>query len=135
VHEKLPALIFAAGLIQWSILAASAVVPFQLEWKTALSGLPRLLRQLFWIYGGYVVLGIVANGALCIFFADDLANGSPLSRALCAYIAIFWGVRFALQAVMDAKPFLTAWWIRTGYHLLTVLFAAVTAILSWAAFG
>jgi hypothetical protein len=35
---------------------------------------------------------------------------------------VFWGVRLALQAVFDVRPHLSAWWLATGYHALTVLF-------------
>ena len=135
MRDHMPALIFIAGLAQWSILVASALVPRELEWRTTLSVLPKLYRQLFWIYGGYVVLGIIANGAVCVCFAAELANGSTFSRVVCGYIAIFWGVRLSLQAVLDAKPFLTTWWLRAGYHLLTVLFASVVLVLGWAAMG
>ena len=44
------------------VLAASALVPFRLNWKRDLAPLPKLHRQMYWTYGGYVVLGIVALG-------------------------------------------------------------------------
>ena len=133
MHEMLPTLIFFAGLAQWSVLIASALVPRRLEWRTALAGLPRLLRQLFWIYGGYVVLTIIALGAWCVFNSKDLAGGSLLARCVCGYLAVFWGIRLSLQAVLDVKPFLTAWWLTVGYHLLTLLFISFTLLFAWAA--
>lgn len=133
MRERLPTLILVAGLLQWSVLAASALVPVRLDWNSSLAGLPRLLRQLFWIYGIYVVMGIIANGAVSVFCGAELASGSRLGRAVCGYIAVFWGVRLALQAVVDAKPFLTTWWLRAGYHLLTLLFAGFTVVFGFAA--
>ena len=131
--EWLPMLIFFAGLGQWCVLFASALVPVHLQWSTALAGLPGLYRQLFWVYGGYVVLAIVALGALCVFNATELAGGSLLARCVCAYLAAFWGIRLSLQVVLEVKPFLTAWWLTAGYHLLTLLFGFFTAIFLWAA--
>ena len=126
-------LIFFAGIGQLGVLTASALVPLRLDWRRELRVLPSLLRQMYWAYGGYVVLAIVAFGALSILNAEDLAGGTPLARGMCAYIAVFWGVRLLLQAVFDANAYLTRWWLRAGYMLLTILFAAFTVIYTWAA--
>ena len=133
MNEHLPQLIFVAGLAQWSVLIASALVPVRLDWRSGLQNLPRLHRQLFWVYGGYVVLGIVALGALCVFNAGELAGGSLLARCVCGYLAAFWGIRLSLQIVLDVKPFLTAWWLTAGYHVLTLLFVSLTSLFSYAA--
>lgn len=131
--EHLPTLIFVAGCLQLGVLIASALVPLRLDWKTSLSGLPRLHRQLYWIYGGYVVLAIIANGLVCVINADELAAGSRLARCVCGYLAIFWGVRLSLQTILDVKEHLTTWWLHAGYHTLTLLFVTFTAIFAFAA--
>ena len=126
-------LIFAAGFLQLSVLVASALVPLRLDWRNVFAALPKLHRQMYWVYGGYVVLAIVANGLVCVLNADELAAGSGLARGVCGYIAIFWGVRLSLQAVLDVKEYLTTWWMKAGYHTLTLLFASFTALFAWAA--
>lgn len=123
-----------AGAGQLSILIASSLVPFKLKFKEDLASLPTLHRQLYWTYGGYVVMGILTLGVISIVCADELASGSRLARAFCIYGALFWGVRLALQAVFDVKPHLTAWWLTAGYHTLTVLFLCSTAVYGYAAF-
>jgi hypothetical protein len=125
--------IFLAGVGQLSILIASALVPFQLNWRDELGGLSRLHRQMYWVYGGYVVMSIVAFAILSILNAPELAGGSGLARGFCLYVAVFWGIRLTLQGVFDVKDHLTAWWLRAGYALLTVMFATFTIIYSWAA--
>jgi hypothetical protein len=126
-------LIRLAGAGQLSVLIASALVPFRLNWKRDLAPLPTLHRQMYWTYGGYVVLGIIALGAMSLACADELAAGSRLARAVCSYGTVFWGVRLGLQAVFDVKPHLTAWWLAVGYHTLTVLFLFFTAVYAYAA--
>jgi hypothetical protein len=121
-----------AGAGQLCVLVASSLVPFRLNWKRDLASLTTLHRQMYWTYGGYVVLGIVALGALSVACADDLAAGSRLARGVCAYGAVFWGARLCLQAVFDVKPHLTRWWLRAGYHLLTVLFLGFTVVYGYA---
>ena len=133
MNEYLPNLLFVAGCAQLGVLIASSLVPLRLNWKTSLNGLPRLHRQLYWIDGGYVVLAIIANGLICIVNADALADGSRLSRFVCGYLAIFWGVRLSLQTILDVKEYLTAWWLHAGYHTLTLLFISFTAIFAYAA--
>ncbi len=131
--DVLARLLFVAGVAQLGVLIASAIVPFRLNWRTELSSLSRLHRQMYWVYGGYVVISIVAFALLSIVNAPELASGSGLARGVCCYIAVFWGIRVALQGVFDVKEHLTAWWLKAGYFLLTVLFAILTFVYAWAA--
>ena len=130
---ELRQLIFAAGAGQLCVLVASALVPVRLDWRGELAGLTRLHRQMYWVYGGYVVLAIVANGFISLFNAAELAAGGSLARGICGYMALFWGVRLCLQPVFDVRPHLTTWWLRLGYHTLSVLFVAFTLVYTWAA--
>ena len=126
-------LIVIAGVGQLGVLLASAHVPFQLRWREELRPLSRLHRQMHWVYGGYVVLSIIAFALLSIANARELASGGNLAHGFCAYVAALWGVRPALQAVFDVNEHLTAWWLKTGYVALTLLFTAFTGIYAWAA--
>ena len=129
----LPNLILLAGVGQLGVLIASSLVPLRLNWKEELRGLSKLHRQMYWVYGGYVVLSIIAFGLLSLGNADELAGGGRLSRGVCGYIAVFWGLRLPLQAVFDVKDHLTTWWLKLGYHTLTVLFVSFTLIFGYAA--
>ena len=122
LRQNLPPLIAIAGALQLSVLVASALVPLRLNWKKDLQVLNRLQRQMYWVYGGYVVLSIIAFGLICLFNARELASGGRLARSMCAYMAVFWGVRLTLQTRLDVKSHLTTWWLAAGYHLLTLFF-------------
>jgi len=115
IREYLPTLITLAGVAQLSVLAASALVPVRLNWPSDLMQLSRLHRQMYWVYGGYVVLSITALGLISIVNAHELSAGSLLARSMCLYIAVFWGVRLTLQTQLDVKPHLVTWWLRAGY--------------------
>jgi hypothetical protein len=125
--------ILIAGVAQLGVLIASALVPFRLNWRQELQCLSPLHRQMYWAYGGYIVLSIVAFAALSIFDSRELAGGSGLARGFCAYVAVFWGIRVGLQAVFDVKEHLTTWWLKAGYFALTLMFAGLTVVYSWAA--
>jgi hypothetical protein len=51
---------------------------------------------------------------------------------ICGYIAVWWTVRLALQAVFDIKPYLTTSWMRLGYRMLTVVFAGLATVYAMA---
>ena len=61
------------------------------------------------------------------------AQGGGLARAFCAYVALFWTIRVGLQPVFDVRGHLTTWWLRAGYHTLTLVFTALAALYGGAA--
>ena len=128
-------LIFTAGLAHLLVLLAAAMVPFKLDWRGALGPLPPLHRQMYVVYGGYIILSIVAFAVISIVHAPQLAGGDGLARAVCLYMAVFWGVRLALQWVLAVKPYLTSTLDRLGYHALTMVFVFLTLTYTWAALG
>jgi len=70
---------------------------------------------------------------LSIFNSPELASGSGMARGFCAYVAVFWGIRLGLQAVFDVKEHLSAWWLKAGYFVLSLIFAGLTVVYGWAA--
>lgn len=132
-EELLANLIFVCGCGQFMVLIASALVPVRLNWKQEFEKLSRLHRQMYWVYGGYIVLSIIAFAAISVLNSEELASGSGLARAFSFYVAVFWGVRVVLQAVFDVKEHLTRWWLKWGYHLLTLFFLSFTLVFGWAA--
>ena len=90
-------LVLLGGLVHFGILIASALTPGVLEWRRHLAQLPALLRQLFWVYGSFIVLVIISFGTISLTHSGALASGEPLARAVCAMIAIFWSARLAVQ--------------------------------------
>jgi len=124
---------FAAAL-QWSILIASALTPRVLDWRTNLATVHPFLRKLFWVYGAFIVMVVIAFSALTFLHADAMASREPVARSLCVFIAIFWCARLFVQfAVFDPRPFLTNRFYHLGYHALTVAFAFLVFVYGKAA--
>ena len=65
-----------------------------------------------------------------------LAAGETLeARSICAFIAIFWGARLVVQIFFfDASEFLTNWFLKAGYHVLTLTFVYQTVAYGYCAF-
>ena len=127
-------LIFIAGILHFGILVASAAVPQVLDWRKALANLDPLFQQLVWVHGAFIVIVIVGFGLLAVLLPDQLAQGTPLARAICLFIALFWTARLGVQFfVFDAKPHLKNRLLAIGYHGLTVVFLYHAIIFSVAA--
>lgn len=123
-----------AAAVQLLILIVSALTPRVLEWRKNLAVLHPFLRKLFWVYGVFIVIVIMAFATLTFCHADAMAAHGPVARSLCAFIAVFWGARLFVQfAIFDARPFLTNRIYQTGYHALTVIFAFLVLVYGKAA--
>ena len=67
-------------------------------------------------------------------FADTLAAGGTLARALCVFFAIFWTLRLIVATfVFDVRPYLTNGYRRLGYHATNVVFAYLPIVYVLAA--
>ena len=127
-------LILIGGVLHFLTLIASAMVPKTLDWKGELAKLIPFLRTLFWVYGAFIVLTIIAFGVLSVLHFRELATGDGLVRSVCAFIAIFWGMRLVVALIVfDANEFLTTWYFKVGYHLLTATFIYQTVAYGYCA--
>jgi hypothetical protein len=134
--SHLETLLRIGGCLHFGILLASASTPRALDWRKNLAPLHPFLRRLFWVYGAFIVLVIISFGTITLLHSHELAAGTPLARALCAFIAIFWFARLMVQFfVFDARPFLTNWFYKIGYHSLTFVFLYFTIVYALAALG
>ena len=116
------------------LLAAGLLMPGIVGLRQHLGALPRFIRQLFWVYHSFIGLSLLCFGLGTFFLADQLATGTPLARAVCGFLALFWTVRFVAGTfVFDLRPYLTNRWRRIGYHATNVVFALLPAIYAWAA--
>ncbi|MBT3469555.1 MAG: hypothetical protein HN467_09555, partial [Opitutae bacterium] len=91
-------LILIGGGLHFMTLIASAMVPKTLDWKGELGKMIPFLRTLFWVYGVFIVLTILAFGVMTFVNYKALAVGESLeARSICAFISIFWGARLVVQ--------------------------------------
>ncbi|HEY4246174.1 MAG TPA: hypothetical protein VGM64_04915 [Lacunisphaera sp.] len=88
------------------LISLSTIIyaPIHLGWQDALGHVLKLLRQMGQVYHYYTTATIVAMGLVSLCCAPDLISGTPLARAICAYIALFWIVRLGVQIYYDFRP-------------------------------
>jgi hypothetical protein len=125
---SLEAVVRLAGLGQLALAAASTAIPFVLHWRTETAALRPLLRQLFWIYAGYILGFHVAFGLLSLLAPGWLLDGSGLAGAVSGFIATYWGVRLVLQfAYLDLSDAPSGPWFRAAEAALVSLFVFLSA--------
>lgn len=86
-----------AGVVQAGIVAANFSLPRKLRVGQGMAGVPKFLRQIFYVHWVYIVIIVGLFAALCLGFAPDLAGASGLGRFLSGFMAAFWLLRIALQ--------------------------------------
>jgi hypothetical protein len=123
-----------AGVLHLGLMAAGLMMPRVVDMRGHLARLPPFIRQLFWVYYTFIALCLVSFSAITIVFADTLADGSTLARALCVFFAVFWTLRLIVATfVFDMGPYLTSRFRRIGYHALNAVFAYLPVVYVLAA--
>ena len=123
-----------AGVLHLGLMCAGLLMPRVVGMRGHLAVLPPFIRQLFWVYYCFIALCLVSFSLITIVFADTLAAGGNLARALCAFFALFWTVRLiAGTFVFDMRPYLTNSYRRLGYHAINIVFAYLPVIYALAA--
>jgi hypothetical protein len=131
---NLTLLLQVAGVMHLGLLSAGLLMPKVVNVHGHLAALPVFLRRLFWVYYSFIGLCLVSFGIITIVFAEALASGSALARALCVFFAVFWMLRLLVAAfVFDMRPYLTSPVRRLGYHALNLVFAFLPLVYAYAA--
>lgn len=122
------------ALTYLGLLAAGLLMPSIVGLRQHLSALPNFIRQLFWVYYAFIGLSLACFGLGTFFLADQLAAGTPLARAVCGFLALFWAVRFVAGTfVFDLRPYLTSPWRRAGLTAANLVFACLPIVYGWVA--
>jgi hypothetical protein len=131
---NLTLLLQIAGVLHLGLMCAGLLMPGVVGMRRHLAALPPFIRQLFWVYYSFIALCLVSFSIITIAFADTLAAGGNLARALCAFFALFWTLRLiAGTFVFDMRPYLTNNYRRLGYQAINIVFAYLPLIYALAA--
>src|SRR5437763_864777 len=123
-----------AGVLHLGLMGAGLLMPKIVRMRWHLATMPAFIRQLFWVYYTFIALCLVSFSVITIAFADTLAAGGGLARALCAFFAVFWTLRLIVATfVFDMQPYLTNRYRRLGYHATNVVFAYLPVVYLLAA--
>jgi len=73
-----------------------AVFPRYFRWKVETAGLSLPTRQILHVHTFFIALTVFLMGLLCLTSAAELMH-TPLGRRICLGLAVFWGIRLAIQ--------------------------------------
>jgi len=134
MKSNLTLLLQIAGVLHVGLMCAGLLMPRVVNLRSHLAALPPFIRQLFWVYYSFIALCLASFGLITIVFADTLAAGGNLARALCAFFAVFWTVRLiAATFVFDLRPYLTSSYRRLGYQATNIVFVFLPIVYLLAA--
>jgi hypothetical protein len=123
-----------AGVLHLGLMAAGFLMPRVVSMRAHLAPLPAFIRQLFWVYYTFIGLCLASFSIITIVFADTLAAGGALARALCVFFALFWLLRlYVATFVFDMRPYLTTRLRVLGYRTVNVVFAYLPVVYLLAA--
>lgn len=123
-----------ASLTYLGLIAAGLLMPRVTGLWADTKKLSPFAQGLFRTYYAFIGLCLVSFGAGSWIFADDLAGGTPLARAVCGFLALFWVVRLAAAIwILDVTPYLTDGWRKLGYQLTNIVFGSLPFLYAWIA--
>ncbi|PCI36271.1 MAG: hypothetical protein COB53_10145 [Elusimicrobia bacterium] len=132
--------LWVAALGHFIMLCASFQAPYFLKWKEDLAKLTRFNRSIFWVYGGYIAMTIMAFGLLTIYLHDDMLRGDKASLALALFMGIFWGARVLIDFfVYKTDDWPTGLYFDVGHLLVRILILGLAGtylgLVSWHLLG
>ena len=130
--STLTLLLQIAGILHIGLICAGASMPKAVQLRTHVATLPPFLRRLFLVYFGFIGLVLMGFGTLTFFFAQEMAAGVPLARALCVLMVTFWSLRVIVMTfVFDVRPYLTPWFYRVGHKATNCVFLYLLAVYAF----
>lgn len=118
-----PPLFYLAGVVHLVVASANLVAFGKFGYLEHLRDVPPVVRQVFLVQNGYLMLIQVGFALLCFGFAAELGSGRPLSVALTGFLALFWGSRVLLQLFYYDRA------VRRANRMFDVLFVAADGYL------
>lgn len=115
------------GALHFVQLPAMFVARRVLDWGGELSRLAPINRRIVQVMGGGILLCVLGLGSLVLALHGQLLH-SPSGVGVCAFLALFWAYRCAVQFLVYAQLWPAGQrWTELGSKLL---FASLTAIYS-----
>ena len=123
-----------AGIGQLALIVGSLAIPRVLGWKEKMAEFPTLLRQMFWVYAGYIWVTNLSFGLLSTFWPHLLLDGSALAGGVCTFIFIYWAARILIQIFyFDISELPKGGFHTFARYSLELLFVALSIVYGYIA--
>lgn len=125
----------AAGAFHFVTLVSACFTPIPRHWEENLARLPEVHRRFAVAQNFFIGATMAFFGAVSLFFAPALVEGSSAARVVCAGIAFWWGGRLLVLPWLRVWPELEGAGWRVGFLLLHLQCGAYALGYGWLAFG
>lgn len=85
-----------AGLMNVGLVVANFAAAPRLEYARSLESAETIVRQIFYVHCGYIVLIITGLAVLCLGWPGLLLEGG-MGQVVSGFFAFFWGSRVVVQ--------------------------------------
>ena len=85
-----------AGILLIGLAFIHIIFPEYFKWKSELSPLSLINRQLMYIHSFFIAFAVFLTGVLCITSAKELA-GTVFGKRICLGLGVFWTARLLVQ--------------------------------------
>ena len=127
-------LLQVAAVLHVGLMCAGLLMPQVVGMRAHLATVPQFVRHLFWVYYAFIGLCLAGFSVITFAYAETLAAGGPLARAMCVFFMLFWTLRLiAATFIFDMRPYLTTAPRRLGYHAINAVFAYLPIVYALAA--
>lgn len=93
------------------------IFPKYFKWKTELSGLSLVNRQMMMVHTFFIALVVLLMGVLCITSAQEIID-TTLGKTIAAGMAIFWGFRAFFQFFVYSSKLWKGKTFETTIHII-----------------
>jgi len=130
-------LVQIAAAVQLAIAIMNVFIVRILNWKTELSRVTLLLREVFQVHAWFISITLGIFGMLSWRFAAEFAgHQSALCKWLACGIGLFWGIRTMLQVTYYSSSHWRGKPGRTVIHIaLLLVYGGLSTIYLWVAFA
>lgn len=123
----------ACGAIILLLALVYPIYPRKLRWREQLADVSFLIRDIFVVHVGFILLLLVLQGVLLAFFPGTVTEDAASARALLGGLVAFWLYRLIAQLFIFDRRNWRGDRTRTLLHVVfTVLWIYLTAIPAWA---
>lgn len=124
--------LIAAGVLQILLCLGSLLVPIALKWNEELAKVSKLIKQIFWTYGGYIFSFNLCFGLISIFAPEELLSKTLLAVLVSFFISAYWLARILIQFFYFDTSLAPKGLIYTlGEIALVGMFVIFTLVYAW----
>ncbi len=109
------------GLLLIALAAAHGHFPRRFAWRTELSRLSLINRQIFIVHCLFIVLTLILMGLLSLVYTTALIEPTPLARPVLAGLTVFWLARLLAQFFIYDANLWRGNRVNTLVHVLATL--------------